>query len=372
MAEKRSQSAEPAEPVVLWWSRSGRDYSRDRIIRRAFRRLGWRVCDFRPQLSPTADWEARLRRLTPPSLIWVPCFRQRDAAAALRWGARHQVPVVMDPLISAWDKQVFERRKFAADSRAARRLLRWESDRLNASAAVVADTWGHAQLFESEHRVSRDKLQVIPVSAEESLFRPAPVPRGRSRKRVLFYGSFIGLQGPEHITKAACQLEECDWLLIGDGPLTSSCRRIAANSQHIRFRSNVPYAELGQAIADSDIVMGIFGDSAKASRVIPNKVYQAMACGRPIVTRSSDAYPSALLHDNSEQTGITWTRPATPQSIVTAVRQLLDTGEDGLTRIGQAAYDVYKTHFSEQAVSNGLAELLVRTVPRSDHGQQAA
>ena len=147
MAEKRSESAEPAEPVVLWWSRSGRDYSRDRIIRRAFRRLGWRVCDFRPQLSPTADWEARLRRLTPPSLIWVPCFRQRDAAAALRWGARHQVPVVMDPLISAWDKQVFERRKFAADSRAARRLLRWESDRLNASAAVVADTWGHAQLF---------------------------------------------------------------------------------------------------------------------------------------------------------------------------------------------------------------------------------
>jgi len=147
----------------------------------------------------------------------------------------------MDPLISAWDKQVFERRKFAAESRGGRRLLEWESKRLTASAAVVADTWGHAELFQSAHGVAADRLHVIPVSAEESLFRPTPLTQGRSRKQILFYGSFIGLQGPQYITRAACELDNGDCLMIGDGPHTADCRRIAADYPHILFRPNVAY-----------------------------------------------------------------------------------------------------------------------------------
>jgi glycosyltransferase involved in cell wall biosynthesis len=46
----------------------------------------------------------------------------------------------------------------------------------------------------------------------------------------------------------------------------------------------VPYAQLGEELARAHICLGIFGGSDKASRVVPNKVWQAMAVGRPIIT----------------------------------------------------------------------------------------
>jgi hypothetical protein len=42
----------------------------------------------------------------------------------------------------------------------------------------------------------------------------------------------------------------------------------------------VPYAELGAELGAASIALGVFGSSAKAARVIPNKVFQAMAVGR--------------------------------------------------------------------------------------------
>lgn len=45
--------------------------------------------------------------------------------------------------------------------------------------------------------------------------------------------------------------------------------------------------ELADIIRQSDIVLGIFGDSKKASSVIPNKVYQSTACGKCTVTKKA-------------------------------------------------------------------------------------
>lgn len=354
----------PDSPTVLWWSRSGRNYSRDRIIRRAFRHLGWHIHDFSPRFSQTGHWQARLQNLPAADMLWVPCFRQRDAAAAQKWSKCHGIPVVFDPLISAWDKQVFEREKFTEHSWRGRRLLRWESQLFQQSSAVVADTRGHAEFFESAHRVLPQKLHVIPVSAEESLFHPTSMPSGRSRRRILFYGSYIGLQGPQHIVSAAVGMPQYDWLMIGDGPLTSECRQIASRSTHIRFRGNVPYTELTTAIAQADVVMGIFGTSRKAGRVIPNKVYQAMACGRPVVTRASDAYPVSLTEATARKTGIAWAEAGSPESIRRAVTGLLTSSDEDIVSAGRAACRQYEQHFSERAVRNSLATLIASVCPQ--------
>jgi glycosyltransferase involved in cell wall biosynthesis len=42
-------------------------------------------------------------------------------------------------------------------------------------------------------------------------------------------------------------------------------------------------------IRASDLCLGIFGESGKASRVIPNKVYEAMAVGKAVITGDSPA-----------------------------------------------------------------------------------
>ena len=161
---------------VLWWGRFDPDYSRNRILRQLLRELGFGIVDFHPRARVTGALEATLRRPPHPALVWVPCFRQRDLAAARRWAAARALPLVADPLISAYDKQVNERARLAPRSRRARRLLRWEGLRLRAADLVLADTTAHADYFRDTFGLAPERLHVVQLGAEESLFTPAPLP----------------------------------------------------------------------------------------------------------------------------------------------------------------------------------------------------
>ncbi|MFY9255409.1 MAG: glycosyltransferase [Fuerstiella sp.] len=352
-----NKSAACTERTVLWWSRSGRDYSRDRIIRDAFRSLGWKIHDFRPALSMLGDVEARFRNFGKPDLVWIPCFRQRDAAAAQRWAARNGIPVVFDPLISAWDKQVFERQKFDKNSGKAKRLLRWESKILQNSTRVVADTECHAEFFHQSLNVSAGQTFVIPVSAEEALFPLQPHRTPAADFHVLFYGSFIGLQGPQFIAQAAVLAPEIKWTFIGNGPLLNECTSITEGLKNVNYISRVPYKDLAGLIGQADLLCGVFGTSAKAGRVIPNKVYQALACGRCVVTRSSNAYPDALTSLPPQESGIVWVKEGSATELAAAVRIMAGQPKAAIES-GSAARATFERHFCNNVVLTKLNALL--------------
>jgi glycosyltransferase involved in cell wall biosynthesis len=65
---------------------------------------------------------------------------------------------------------------------------------------------------------------------------------------------------------------------------------------NVRWIEWATYDELRQNLAASDICLGIFGESDKAASVIPNKVFQIVAAGRPLITRDSDAIRELLGH----------------------------------------------------------------------------
>ena len=67
---------------ILWWGRGDSTYSRNGVVRSCLRRLGHEIVDFRPRTHWFADWEASLKRVATPDLVWVPCFRHRDVLAA--------------------------------------------------------------------------------------------------------------------------------------------------------------------------------------------------------------------------------------------------------------------------------------------------
>ena len=63
-------------PSVLWWGRSDRNYSRNRLLGSLFKELGWSVDYFHPRSSRTGLLESYVARPRRPDLIWTPCFRQ--------------------------------------------------------------------------------------------------------------------------------------------------------------------------------------------------------------------------------------------------------------------------------------------------------
>lgn len=344
---------------MLWWGRFDPDYSRNRILRKLLAELGWQVRDFQPRLSGLGDWEARLRALPRPDLVWVPCFRQRDVAAASRWARSHGIPLLFDPLISAYDKQVDERGKLDADSPHARRLLAWERELLRCADRIIADTPAHADYFAEVLGADRAKSAVVYVGAEEALFSPRPM-RAREPQEaleVLFYGSFIPLQGPGTVIEAARLYKgpPVKWTLLGNGPLRAACEEQAASLNNVTFEDWMPYEQLPARIQQADILLGVFGTTPKAGRVIPNKVFQSLACGRPVVTRSAGAYPDHLA--TAENSGLVWVQAGDAQGLADRVAGLA-ADRDTLPQLGLAAGETSRHYFSESVVRNQLGKAL--------------
>ncbi len=90
---------------------------------------------------------------------------------------------------------------------------------------------------------------------------------------VLFWGTFIPLQGVSYIRAAAELLKNeknIDIRLIGE-----------------TYR--LPHEQLVPLIRTADICLGIFGDTDKTTRVIPNKVYEAIAMRKAVISADTPA-----------------------------------------------------------------------------------
>jgi len=353
---------------ILFWGRFGNygpDYPRNRVIIEALEGLGHAVSRFTPRFSPLGDLEALVRRLPPCDLLWVPCFRQRDLRAASRYARRKALPLAFDPLISSFDKQVNERSKFAGDSPRGRRLLQWERGLFALPDVVVADTAGHADYFHEVLGVSPGRQVVIPVGAEEELFQHRPLvpkPPGEPLE-VLFFGTFIGLHGISQIIEAIGLYDgpPVRWRLLGDGPLRPECesrvRELLAERPglDIAIEGWRPLAELPARLAQADAFLGIFGTSDKARRVIPNKVYQGLAIGRPVITAATPAFSKDLLCN--ETSGLFWCRPGDPADLAAAVARLV-AKRDQLAVLGAEARATYDSRYSRSMIQRALIETL--------------
>lgn len=347
--------------TVLWWGRSDINYSRNRIVRQLFIELGWKVLDFKPKMSALADIEAIFSNsLSEIDLVWVPCFRQRDLAAAKRWSKRRKIPLVFDPLISAYDKQVYERNKFSKTSKKGKRLLKWEQSLFQKADYLIADTEQHALFFNQVLGADIDKLSVIPVGAEEELFSPHKKKSPGGAFQVLFYGSYIGLQGPEVIAKAIklYQGPAVDWNFVGSGPLRAEVELSLSDMDNVHFTDWVPYEALPDKISQADLCLGVFGATEKTRRVIANKVYQALACGRPVLSCESEAYPAELRE--SLHSGMFFVPANDPHALAVKLAELAS-NPLSLVEKGQEASKSYQKYFSNKIVKEKL-EFVLRQI----------
>lgn len=354
---------------ILFWGRYGNygpDYPRNRVIEGLLRAQGHQVSRFLPKLSWCADWEYVLRGGEKPDVIWVPCFRQRDLPAAARYAARNNIPLVFDPLISAYDKQVNERKKFDAESSKAKRLLASERALFAKADIVIADIAGHATYFSEVLGVPKNQTKVIAVGAEEALFPQVPWVNKDEKTplEVVFFGTFIELQGVDVIADAISEYHGAPilWRLIGQGSLLAECQAKLSNTAELEQQgSNVSFEpwgaiqELAGRLVSADIILGIFGRGEKTQRVIPNKVYQALALGKPVITAKTGAYPDSLLA--RDDAGIFWVTAGDSQSLLTAINIAYEK-RSNLAVMASAARHSYDEYFSNKVIDHQIAAVL--------------
>ena len=170
---------------------------------------------------------------------------------------------------------------------------------------IIIDTKTHGDYLSEAYYCSRAKIGSVLVGVEPDFFQTFHTPisqegKDESATNVLFYGQFIPLHGIDTIVRAAklTEKENVQWVLIGKGQEQKRIQQLidelsVSNLSCIEW---VEYAELVTYLCRADIVLGIFGTTDKAQRVIPNKVYQALEAGIPLITADTSA-ARELLYD---------------------------------------------------------------------------
>jgi glycosyltransferase involved in cell wall biosynthesis len=330
------------EPLWQETPRKGRRY----FAAPSLARLGARYA------AAAARLARRWRRLSEGAPLVVVGFGgQLDVLLARRL-CRPRAALVFAPLVSLSETLVEDRRVFPAGGARSRAVAALDRAAFRAADLVLADTAAHADYLR-EIGAPGDRVAVWPLGVEPEFLAASPGrPAGR---RVLFYGSFLPLHGVDTIVDAAAILgASAEVVLIGTGPERARIEaRARSLDARIAWRDDVPLAALPEELARAAVVLGIFGAGRKASLVVPNKVYQAAAAGRPLVTRDSAALREIL-------------RPgehclvcpaADPEALAAAIARLLD--DPALaSRLGRAARSHVIERFSPERQAARLGQVL--------------
>jgi glycosyltransferase involved in cell wall biosynthesis len=261
-------------------------------------------------------------------------------------------PVVFNPLVSLFDTFVGDRARFDAGSVAARLLRAIDAGALRRATVVVADTAAHADYFADLGAVPRDRLEVCFVGAEERVFRAGWSPQPPFT--ALFVGKLIPLHGVETVLAAARQLPEVAFRLVGTGQLENL---LAGRPPNAEWHAWVEYERLPNELHRAGCALGIFGTSAKAARVIPNKVFQALACGVPVITADTPA-ARELLTDGADALLVP---PGDPAALAAAVQRLAAEPELG-KKLSEAGRRTYEERASEAVLGGCWRSVLERAV----------
>ncbi|HJZ46451.1 MAG TPA: glycosyltransferase [Roseiflexaceae bacterium] len=278
-------------------------YARHRVIQRGLYELGVEVEEIVDRGGLPARWWrlAQALRRTPARTPIVVGEAGNYLTPVLLEARRLGLPLLFDPFISLRDSiedtaSGWRRATLAPLLEVIDRLNNW------AAGAVILDTPQTRAYFVERLGLSPAKAHVAYVGAETNLFHPRPRPeRANGPVRVLFYGTFIPLQGIDIIIRAAAELQretpDVQFQIVGSGQTSVEMRALADQLQtrNVTFGpASVPYQQLPELIASADICLGIFADRPKTARVIPNKLYQCAAMGLPVITANTPAIRAAF------------------------------------------------------------------------------
>lgn len=362
-------------------------YPRCRVLEEALRARGVEIVSIRARpglpagLAPLdllARWATHARGLRA---MLVPAFGHRDVPLASLLGRRTGVPVIFDPLVSRWDTQVMDLGRVRAGSLADARLRRSDRAALSAADLVLCDTWEHGEFYSTRYGVPRRRLARIPVGADAETFalgaEPQP-PRPPGPAEVIYVGGYLPLHGMAAIVDAATWLEErhgtrlARFTLLGGGmhrPYVE--REVAARGlRSVELLPRVPYADAIRRLRGADVALGIFGTTEKAGRVVPHKVWQALALGRAVVTRRSRAVTEFFRED----TDLRCVPPGDGEALGRALEELaMDAALRA--RLGSAGRAAALRQGSPSAIGALLLEAIERTLevtaPSLHHGRRA-
>jgi glycosyltransferase involved in cell wall biosynthesis len=273
-------------------------------------------------------------------------------------------PLLFDAFVSTYDTLCFDRRLYAPDSLVGRAAFALDRSATRQADRVLLDTQSHIDYFVNTFGLARAHFSAVPVGCSDSIFRPTPLPAPSDTVEVLYYATFLPLHGIDIILEAAAQLQDepVRLRLIGNGPTLAEMTALAARLEldNVRFDQPVSQTELAVAIAASDLCLGgHFSAGDKAGRVVPGKIYQMLAVGRPVIVADAPGNRELFTHNATAF----FVPPSDPDALAAAIRTL---AHDAPRRqaLAKAGRTLYCERCSEAVITRQIQEITAELVSK--------
>lgn len=262
-------------------------------------------------------------------------------------------PIIFDAYLSIYDTMCFDRKKIKPDSIGGRFFYWLDKHSCELADKVLLDTNAHINYFVDTFKLKREKFQRVFVGADDSIFYPINIDKDNTIFRVFYYGTYLPLQGIEYIIKAAKKLEaykEIKFIIVGKGMEHKKIMKLVQelDINNIEFVDWIPYKELPQEIAKSDVCLGgHFSDIDKAKRVISGKTYQFIAMKKPVIIGDSPANRELFEHRKNAML----IEMGNADALAGAILELKE-DKDLRNKIAEGGYKTFKKKCTPEAIEN--------------------
>ena len=237
------------------------------------------------------------------------------------------------------------------------RLLAWMEHHLYRHASVVVVLAKGAEPFVR----GRGAMQTawLPNGPDLDLFAPQPLPSAQAVFTVLYAGAHGDANALENVIVAARLLEQDQVPVrirfVGDGPEKQSLIRLAQDLKSVTFEAPVPKAQIPNLMAEADAILLSLKDVPLFRYgVSPNKLYDAYALGRPVITTVAGAINAEVDEYRLGETA----PPGDPKALAAAIKRLMETPKSERQAMANRAIDLANSIYSRQRINAEYNALL--------------
>jgi glycosyltransferase involved in cell wall biosynthesis len=237
------------------------------------------------------------------------------------------------------------------------RLLGWMERQLYSNSQAVTVLAQGAERYVRERGARRTAW--LPNGPDLELFSPQPLPPHQPTFTVLYAGAHGDANALENVIEAARLLERRNspvrFQFIGDGPEKHALIQLAAGLETVVFNDPVPKAEIPARMAQADAILLSLRDVPLFRYgVSPNKLYDAYAIGRPVITTVAGSINAEV---ETHRLGGT-AEPADPLALANAILSLAQTPRAEREAMAKRAVQLAHSTYSRQRINSEFNRLL--------------
>ncbi len=212
------------------------------------------------------------------------------------------------------------------------------------------------------------RVELVPNGADPDMFDPAngglefKSANHLEDKFVVLYAGAHGLSNDLGVVLEAAKLlqdgivtSEITVILLGDGKEKPALQKQAAGMglTNVLFLPPIPKTEMAEALAGADACLAILKPIEAYKAPYPNKVFDYMAAGRPVILAIDGAIREVV---EAAECGV-FAQPGDPSALAEAIRKLSANKHDARV-MGLRGRKYLEEHFSRALSAKKLLEIL--------------